>query len=103
MASWEQVANESTDEEEESRRQKTAVKAAVVWKKPTKTTSQLSTERPKRDRKTPKYLGNPVMICDIEQKPEIITIPSSTEKIYGKEVPGNNLESRLYLCLNLFV
>ena len=77
------------------RRQKAAVKAAVQWERTaTKTepdsdekgtTSQQSTERPKRDRKTPNYFGNPVMIFDIEQKPEIITISSSTEENERKE------------------
>ena len=38
-----------------------------------------SNERPKRDRKTPNYFGNPVMICGIEQPPEVITISSSNE------------------------
>ena len=82
------MAQDSTDEEEESQRQKAAVKAAVVWEKPTKTepesdeedtTSQVSTDRPKRDKKTPNFFGNPVMICGIEQKPEVITLPSSTD------------------------
>ena len=36
LANWEQLAQDSTDEEEESQRQKLAVKAAVVWEKPTK-------------------------------------------------------------------
>ena len=79
LTNWGQLANDSTDEEEEKRRQKAAVKATVQWEKTaTKTepdsdeeeaTSQQSTERPKRDRKTLNYLGNPVMRFDIEQKP----------------------------------
>ena len=90
LTNWEKLANDSTDEEEESRKQKTAVKATVQREKTTtktepvteeeETTSQQSTERPKRERKTANYFGNPVMICDIEQKPEIITISSSTEE-----------------------
>ena len=90
LTNWEQLANDSTDEEEESRRPKAAVKATVQWEKTaTKTepdsdeeatTSQQLTERPKRDRKTPNYFGKPLMICDIEQKPEIITISSLTEE-----------------------
>ena len=96
LTNWEQLANDSTDEGEESRAQKAAVKAekaavkaTVVWEKPTKTepnsdeeetTCQQSIERPKRDRKTRNYFGNPVMICDLEQKPEVITISSSTEE-----------------------
>ena len=96
LTNWEQLANDSTDKEEENKRQKAAVKAqkaavkaTVISEKPTKTkpdsdeeetTSQQSTERPKRDRKTPNCFGNPVMICDIEQKPEFITTSSSTEE-----------------------
>ena len=90
LTNWEQLANDSTDEEQESRRQKAAAKATVQGKNPAtktepdsdeeETTSQESTERPKRDQKTPNYFGNPAMICDIEQKPEIITISSSTEE-----------------------
>ena len=90
LTNWEQVANDSTDEEEESKRQKTAVKATVLWEKTAtktepdsdeeETTSQQSTERPKRDGKTLNCFGNPGMICDIEEKPEIITISSSKEE-----------------------
>ena len=106
ITNWEQLAIDSTDEEEKSRRQnaaikaeKAAVKATVVWEKLTKTeadsneeetTRQQSTERPKKYRKTPNYFGNPVMICDIEQKPEVITKSSSTEENWRKE----ELESR---------
>ena len=94
LANWEQLANESTDEEEEKRvRQKAPIKATTTWEKTPKiepkdseeeeTNSQQSSnqsnERPKRDRKTPIYFGNPVMICGIEQPPEIITISSSNE------------------------
>ena len=92
MANWEQLANESTDEEEEKRmRQKAPIKAAITWEKIPKTEpkdseeetnsqqSNPSNERPKQDRKTPNYFGNPVMICGIEQLPEFITISSSNE------------------------
>ena len=92
LANWEQLANESTDEEEEKRvRQKAPIKATTTWEKTPKiepknseeeTNSQQpnqSNERPKRDRKTPNYFGNPVMICGIEQPPEVITISSSNE------------------------
>ena len=90
LTNWEQLANDSTDEEGESRKQKAAIKATTQWEKPAtktepdsdeeETTSQQSTERPKRDQKTPNYFGIPVMIREIEQKPEIITISSSTEE-----------------------
>ena len=93
LANWEQLANESTDEEEEKRmRQKAPTKAAITWEKSPKTEpkdseeeetnsqqSNQSNERPKRDRKTPNYFGNPVMICGIEQPPKVITISSSNE------------------------
>ena len=97
LANWEQLVNDFTDEEEETVRQKApikaSVKAAVSWEKPPKiepkdseeeeTNSQQSnqsSERPKRDRKTQNYFGNPVMICGIEQTPEVITISSSNEE-----------------------
>ena len=88
LANWEQIAQDSTDEEEESLRQNTAIKAAVTWEKPTKTepeseeeetTSQLSADRSKRERKRPNYFGNPVMIRGVEEQPEVITLSSSTE------------------------
>ena len=37
FTNWEQLANDSTDEEEDSMRQKAAVKATEQWEKPTKT------------------------------------------------------------------
>ena len=81
LANWEQLANETTDEEEEKRvRQRAPIKATTTWEKTPKiepkdseeeeTNSQQSNqsnERPKRDRKTPNYFGNSVMICGIEQ------------------------------------
>ena len=93
LANWEQLANESTDEEEEKRvRQKAPIKATTTWEKTPKIEpknseeeetnnqqSNQSNKRPKRDRKTPNYFGNPVMICGIEQPPEIITVSSSNE------------------------
>ena len=94
LANWEQLANESTDEEEEKRmRQKAPIKAAITWEKTQKTEPKDSeeeetnsqqcnqpNERPKRDRKTPNYFGNPVMICGIEQPPDVITISSFNEE-----------------------
>ena len=43
------------------------------------TNSHQSEERPRRDRKAPNYFGNPVLICGIEQPPEVIKISSSNE------------------------
>ena len=93
LANWEQLVNDSTDVEEETVRQKAPIKAAVLWEKPPKiepkhseeeeTNSQQSnqsSERSKQDRRTPNYFGNPVMICGIEQTPEVITISSSNEE-----------------------
>ena len=93
LANWEQLANQSTDEEEEKRmQQKAPIKATTTWEKAPKAEpkdseeeetisqqSNQSNERPKRDRKTPNSFGNPVMICGIEQPPEVITISSSNE------------------------
>ena len=36
LANWEQLVNDSTDEEEETVRQKAPIKAAVLWEKPPK-------------------------------------------------------------------
>ena len=93
LTNWQQLANESTDEEEVKRvQQKAPIKAAITWEKTPKTEpkyseeeetnsqqSNQSNELPKRDRKTPNYFGNPVMICGIEQPPEVITISTSNE------------------------
>ena len=65
LANWEQLANESTDEEEEKRmRQKAPIKAAFTWEKNPKTEpkepeeeatnsqqSNQSNERPKREKR----------------------------------------------------
>ena len=74
LQNWEQLENDSSDEEEERRRQKAATKTTTVWEKQAKTepksdeetTIQQSSDRSKRERKTPNYFGNPVMICGVE-------------------------------------
>ena len=92
LQNWQQLLEtDSTDEEAESRRQKVPIKATTNWEKQPKeepkseeeTASQQSSDQPRRKRKTPNYFGNPVMICGVEQekqKPEIITISSSTDE-----------------------
>ena len=95
MTNWKQLANDSTDKAEESRRQKAAVKAekeavktTVVWENPQKldqiqkkkSLPASNQQNDQRERKTTNYFGNPVMICDIEQKPEVVIISSSTEE-----------------------
>ena len=90
LQNWQQfLETDSTDEEEERRQQKAPIKATTSWEKQPKeepkseeeTASQQSSDRPRRERKTPNYFGNPVMICGVEkeQNPEIITISSSTD------------------------
>ena len=44
MANWEQLAQDSTDEEEEIQRQKAAMKVAVTWETPIKTCWRQSSE-----------------------------------------------------------
>ena len=92
LQNWQQLLEtDSTDEEEERRRQKAPIKATTNWEKQPKeepkseeeTSSQQASDRPRRERKTPNYFGNPVMICGVEQgkqPPEIITISSSTDE-----------------------
>ena len=93
LANLEQLANESTDEEEEKRmRQKAPIKAAITWEETPKTEPKVSeeeetnsqqsnqpNERQKRDTKTLNFFENPIMVCGIEQPPEVITISSSNE------------------------
>ena len=99
LANWRELL-ESEDEEEIDKRRnerkqtnqpKTPIKATVNWEKPqltkeepeseNETNSNTSNERPKRNRITPNYYGNPVMICGIENtneegEREVITISS---------------------------
>ena len=92
LQNWQQLLEtDSTDEEEERRRQKAPIKATINWEKQPKeepkseeeTASQQSSDRPRRERKTPNYFGNPVMICGVEQEkqnPDVIIISSSTDE-----------------------
>ena len=97
LANWRELLVSEDEEENDQRRNerkqtnppKTPIKATVNWEKPqltkeepeseNETDSNTSNERPKRNRTTPDYYGNPVMICGIENtneegEREVITI-----------------------------